>query len=109
MASPQKFRKIIDKISFVANEYGIRNTFVVGGYPRAIIMGSVKDDVNDLDFASAWPGEAVKLGTFSSAELLGEFAEIYHRTGTVKFTYEEVDLEFQGVLGSLSDFQPIMG
>ena len=108
MASVKKFKDIIKEVSSIAKVYGINNSYVVGGYPRAIIMDSVKYDANDLDFASAWPGEASKLGSIVASELAGELPEIYHRTGTVKITYKDVDLEFQGTLGSVSDIEPVM-
>jgi tRNA nucleotidyltransferase/poly(A) polymerase len=103
MASPTKLKQIVNKISKIAFANGIHNSFIVGGYPRAIIMDRVKDDTHDLDFASAWPGEATKLGSIASGELSKELPEIYHRTGTIVFNYEGIDLEFQGGLGSISD------
>lgn len=108
MSSTSKFKRIVKEVASIALSYGIKNSYVVGGYPRSIIMGTTKDDVHDLDFASAWPGEATKLGTLVASELVGDLPEIYHRTGTIKFTYEDVDLEFQGTLGSVAETQPIM-
>jgi len=108
MASKSKLKKIVKIISEIAKSYGIKNSYIVGGYPSALIMDNVKDDVHDLDFASAWPGEATKLGSMAASELINELPEIYHRTGTVKFSYEDVDLEFQGTLGSIADTQPII-
>jgi poly(A) polymerase len=107
MASVKKFKRIVKSVGSVAKSYGIKNSYVVGGYPRAIVMGTVKEDVNDLDFASAWPGEAVKLGSIAATELSGKNQEIYHRTGTVKFTVDDIDLEFQGSLGGLADMQDV--
>ena len=100
--SKQKFSRIIQKISLVAERNGINNVYVVGGYPRALIMNNI-DDVHDLDIASAWPGEAKKLGSLSASELTEELPETYHRTGTIKFIYNDVELEFQGHHGDLSD------
>lgn len=108
MASASKLKNIIKDVASLARIYGINNSYVVGGYPRAFIMGTIKDDVRDLDFASAWPGEASKLGAIVASELARDLPEIYHRTGTIKITYKDVDLEFQGTLGSTSDIQPIM-
>lgn len=107
MSSLTKYKNIVKEIASIARSYGIKNSYVVGGYPRSLIMGSF-DDIHDLDFASAWPGEATKLGTVAASELIGELPEIYHRTGTIKFTFQDVDLEFQGTLGSIADTQPIM-
>jgi len=108
MASKIQLKKIIKEVSEIAKSYGIKNSYIVGGYPRALIMDNAKDDVHDLDFASAWPGEATKLGTIAASELIGDLPEIYHRTGTIKFEYDGIDLEFQGTLGSIADTQPIM-
>lgn len=107
MATEAKFKRIVNTVSKIAKSYGIKNSYVVGGYPRAIVMGSVKKDTHDLDFASAWPGEATKLGSIAASEMVGILPEIYHRTGTVKFTYQGIDLEFQGILGHLSDLSLI--
>lgn len=108
MAGISKYKKIVKEVASIASSYGIKNSYVVGGYPRALFMGSAQEDIHDLDFASAWPGEATKLGAIAASEMIKELPEIYHRTGTIKFTYEDVDLEFQGTLGSIADTQPVM-
>lgn len=107
MPTEAKLKRIVGTVGKIANSYGMRNSYVVGGYPRAVILGVVKEDTHDLDFASAWPGEATKLGSMAASELTGKLPEIYHRTGTIKFEYEGVDLEFQGVLGSTSELLPV--
>jgi tRNA nucleotidyltransferase (CCA-adding enzyme) len=101
--STNKIKTIINKVAEVAELYGINNCYVVGGYPRSVIMNNISDDVHDLDFASAWPGEATKLGSLVAGKLSKELPEIYHRTGTVKTTYNGMDLEFQGTYGPISD------
>ena len=98
-----KIKNIINKVAEIAHTYGINNCYVVGGYPRSVIMNNITDDVHDLDFASAWPGEATKLGSLVAGKLTKELPEIYHRTGTVKTTYDGMDLEFQGTYGPISD------
>jgi tRNA nucleotidyltransferase (CCA-adding enzyme) len=101
--NPTKIKNIINKVAEVATTYGINNCYVVGGYPRSVIMNNIADDVHDLDFASAWPGQATKLGSLVAGKLTKELPEIYHRTGTVKTTYDGIDLEFQGTYGNISD------
>jgi len=108
MSSPERFKKIIKAVSGVAKNHGIKNSYVVGGYPRAIIMDNVQQDAHDLDFASAWPGEATKLGSLAASHFEVGLPNVYHRTGTIEFEYEGVELEFQGSLGSISDNQPIV-
>jgi len=100
--SKQKFSRALKKIAMVGEANGISNVYVVGGYPRALIMENM-DDVHDLDIASAWPGQAVKLGYLAAAEMVEDIPETYQRTGTIKFTYDDIDLEFQGTSGDLSD------
>ena len=107
MSNISNIKEIIHKVSSIAKRYGIHNCYVVGGYPRAVMMGKIKNDVNDLDFASAWPGEATKLGAIVASEITGELPTIFHRTGTINFSYKDMDLEFQGTLSS-SDYEPIM-
>jgi len=108
MPDSKLLKNIVKKIGDVAQRYGYNDCYVVGGYPRAIIMGNVAKDVNDLDFASAWPGDATKLGGIVAGELRMDMPEIYHRTGTVVVNIKGIDCEFQGVSGDLSDTQPIM-
>jgi len=105
MHSPEKLRNIVSRVSKIATSNGIGNSYVVGGYPRSLIMDNVKEDVHDLDFASVWPGEATKLGSMAASEMINDLPEIYHRTGTIKFTYDDVDLEFQGTLANIFDYQ----
>jgi tRNA nucleotidyltransferase/poly(A) polymerase len=101
--NPTKIKNIINKVAEIATTYGINNCYVVGGYPRSVIMNNISEDVDDLDFASAWPGEATKLGSLVAGKLTKELPEIYHRTGTVATTYNGIDLEFQGTYGPVSD------
>jgi poly(A) polymerase len=109
MSSPEKFKKIIKRVSQIAKRHGIKNSYIVGGYPRAIIMDNVKEDAHDLDFASAWPGESGKLGALAASEMINDMPNVFHRTGTIQFEHDGVELEFQGSLGSIADNQPITG
>ena len=96
---------IIEKLSFISDKNNIENIYIVGGYPRSLIMENVKDDVNDIDVASAWPRESIKLGNLFSSEFINELPDIYNRTGTLKINYKNVDLEFQGVLDNIFDYE----
>jgi poly(A) polymerase len=109
MSNLHGLKKIINKISDVAKKHGIHNCYSVGGYTRSLIMDEKRTSVNDIDIASAWPGEATKLGSLAAAEMTNELPEVYHRTGTIKFNYDNVDIEFQGMLGGVYDLQPVMG
>ena len=96
---------VIEKLSFISDKNNIENVYIVGGYPRSLIMENVKDDVNDIDVASAWPREAIKLGNLFSSEFINELPDIYNRTGTLKINYKDIDLEFQGVLDNIFDYE----
>jgi tRNA nucleotidyltransferase/poly(A) polymerase len=108
MSSTDEFNKVIKMVVGVAKRNGIKNSYIVGGYPRAVIMDKVTEDAHDLDFASAWPGEATKLGALAAAKMYDDLPNVFHRTGTIQFEYNGIELEFQGSLGSIADNQPII-
>jgi len=95
MNRSQIVEDIIVELRDFAKLYAIDSLFVVGGYCRAKIMNEV-DAINDIDIASAYPREAMKLCGLFSSEVLHEVPRFYHRTGTgVVETKNGLRIEFQ--------------
>ena len=59
----------------VCEEYGIKDVYVVGGYPRDMVMGSMSQ-VSDIDFSGAWPNQCLKMGSLLASKLGINFRSI---------------------------------
>jgi tRNA nucleotidyltransferase/poly(A) polymerase len=87
--------KAVDSISRSAKQAGIRDSFFVGGYPRAVAMGLPLSDVHDLDVATASVGKATTLAGLVAEDLKAE-SEILHRTMSVRLSANGLEIDFQG-------------
>jgi len=93
-------RKVIDEVLEAARnickEYGIKDLYVVGGYPRTIAMHNKVSEINDLDFSAAWPSQSLKVGGLLAEKLGVNNVKTLHRTQTISFTYKDLKLDFKG-------------
>lgn len=91
-------RENIDEIIKLLNQfsrlYSIDSLFLVGGYCRSLVLKNT-EELSDLDVASAYPGDAIKLCGFFASEFLHETPKYYHKTGTASVDYNGVRIEFQ--------------
>ena len=87
---------IFEKCRILGREYGIQDTYVIGGFTRT--MASTKNylEINDLDFSSASGENCLKLGGLLAADLGVDDVEYLHRTGTITFEYKGVKMDFRG-------------
>ena len=92
------FQEIIGVVRDLCNEYGVRDVYLVGGYPRDLVLGS---NPVDLDFSGAWPNQCVKIGGLTAERLGVENVEFYHRTMTFSFEYKGIKIDFRG------NFEPV--
>jgi hypothetical protein len=88
--------EVIKVTKKVCREYGIKDVYLVGGYPRDIMMGNPVASVRDLDFSSAWPSQSTKVGGLVAERLGVHNAQIYKRTMTLSFTYKGLKIDFKG-------------
>src|SRR3990167_3386214 len=72
--------EIVGDLRYFAKLYSLDSLFVVGGYCRALVMGDQR--VDDIDVASAYPDQALRLFGLFASEFLHTSPEFYHRTGT---------------------------
>jgi len=89
-------KTIIATLKDICKEYGVKDLYAVGGYPRDLALGSRLSVVEDLDFSCAWPNQAVKIGGLLAEELGVQKVEIFHRTMTLSFYYKGIKLDFKG-------------
>jgi len=94
-------KHIMNTLKDVCEEYGIRDFYAVGGYPRDLVLGTNLSSIEDLDFSSSWPNQAVKVGGILAEKLGVQNVEIFHRTMTLSFSYKGIKLDFKG------NFSPI--
>jgi hypothetical protein len=93
--------EIIKEARSICSEYGVRDLYIVGGYPRDLTLKSKLSVIEDLDFSCAWPNQAIKIGGLLAEKLGVQKVEIFHRTMTLSFYYKGIKLEFKG------NFSPI--
>ena len=89
-------KEVVSETRNICNEYGIKDVYIVGGYPRDLIMGTPICEIDDLDFSGTWPNQSTKVGGLL-AERLGVLDTVtYHRTGTLAIPYKSIKVEFKG-------------
>lgn len=93
MPTPRQIKKAISDICAAAKTYGISDAFFVGGYPRALAMGTGLGDVHDLDVATGTPDKATQLAGFLAES---DLPETHHRTNTVTIEMDGLEIDFQG-------------
>lgn len=89
-------REIIGVVRDTCKEYGIRDIYLAGGYPRDVAMGRSLVDVEDLDFSCAWPNQSLKVGGLVAEKLNATDIQIFHRTMTLSFTHKNIKVDFKG-------------
>jgi tRNA nucleotidyltransferase/poly(A) polymerase len=87
------FKEIIEAVRNICKEYGVNDIYLVGGYPRDLVLGS---SPVDLDFSGAWPNQCVKVGGLTAERLGVGDTDFYHRTMTLSFEYKGVKVDFRG-------------
>jgi len=87
------FQEIIGVVRDLCTEYGVRDVYLVGGYPRDLVLRS---NPVDLDFSGAWPNQCIKIGGLVAERLGVDNVEFLHRTMTLSFEYKGVKIDFRG-------------
>jgi len=85
---------VITELRRFAKLYSVDSLFVVGGYCRAKILND-PEDINDIDVASAYPHQAMRLCGLFASEILRTTPRFYTRTGTGVVEYKGLKVEFQ--------------
>ena len=93
--------KIIETVKDICKEYGVRDLYLVGGYPREMVLNRSATNVEDLDFSAAWANQSVKVGGLVAERLGVKDVNIFKSTMTLSFVYKDIKVDFKG------DFAPI--
>lgn len=86
--------EVVAKLRFFSHTYNLISLFICGGYCRSLILKNT-ETIEDIDVASAYPNDAIRLCGFFSSEFLKEMPVFYHRTGTGSVEYQGIRIEFQ--------------
>ena len=89
-------REMTSLIKDVAKEFGERDAFYVGGFPRSVVMRAPASDIHDLDIATASVGKAIQLAGLIAEKDPNTVYDIKQRTQTVTLDFRGVELDFQG-------------
>ena len=92
----QTIVKILDTTKNICREYVVEDVYLIGGYPRDLVLKSSPSDIEDLDFSSAWPNQGIKVGGLLAEKLGVKDVKLYHRTMTLNFDYQGVKIDFKG-------------
>jgi len=86
----------IEFIRNVANKYRISGIYIVGGAVRdEVIYGEIQEE-SDIDLTSIYTNRAVELGGLVAGELGLDIPKILHRTGTLRLTIFDTEVDFKG-------------
>ena len=97
----KNIKHIMNILKDICKEYGVKDFYAVGGYPRDLVLGTSLSSIEDLDFSCSWPNQAVKIGGILAEKLGVQNVQIFHRTMTLSFSYKGIKLDFKG------NFNPI--
>jgi len=89
-------KTILSMAKNICQQYKIEDVFVVGGFPRSIAMKETWNNIHDLDFASAWPNQCIKLGGMLADTLKVEDTQLFHRTMTLSWEWMGIKCDFKG-------------
>ena len=89
-------KTILSMAKNICREYKIEDVFVVGGFPRSVVMKESWNNVHDLDFASAWPDQCIKLGGMLADALKVRDTQMFHRTMTLSWEWMGIKCDFKG-------------
>ena len=99
--------KIIDETRDICSEYGVNGIHVIGGYVRALVLGSSFSGVRNIDFGGEWPNQTMKIGSLLAKRLGAKDINISEKTAALSFTYKGIDVNFNGGV-SLPDIKDSM-
>jgi hypothetical protein len=89
-------KTILSMAKNICEQYKIEDVFVVGGFPRSIAIKESWNNIHDLDFASAWPDQCIKLGGMLADTLMVENTQLFHRTMTLSWEWMGIKCDFKG-------------
>jgi hypothetical protein len=89
-------KTILSMAKNICEQYKIEDVFVVGGFPRSIAIKESWDNIHDLDFASAWPDQCIKLGGMLADTLKVGNTSLFHRTMTLSWEWMGIKCDFKG-------------
>lgn len=88
--------RMIDLAAITCHKYGVDDMYLVGGYPRSILMGEDSSEIRDLDFSASWPEQAIKVGGLMAEAIGVKDVGWYHRTMTMTWEWLGVKCDFRG-------------
>lgn len=89
-------QKAIEFIRDIAHKYRISGIYIVGGAVRDEIMYGNMQPGSDIDITSLYANRAVELGGLIAGELGQNIPQILHRTGTLRLSVYDVEIDFKG-------------
>lgn len=87
---------VINKTKGICQDYGVKDVYLVGGYPRDLILDGHEANVEDLDFSGSWPNQSLKIGGLLAEALGVSDVAFYNRTMTLSFEYKGLKIDFHG-------------
>ncbi len=92
----KSINEILETVKDLCISYEVNNLYVIGSYPRDIVMGSPIYKMEELDFCGGEGDLSIKLGGLA-AEILGvRNVKINAKTMILSFTYKNINVSFGG-------------
>jgi hypothetical protein len=88
--------KVIDQVIDACDEHGIEGMFVVGDFPRIVMMDEPMSDVGMLEFISAIPDNAIRIGELVAEELGAEVCDTDTANPSLTFEWMGLVCQFIG-------------
>ena len=86
--------RIIEAFKDITKEHNIKNTCIIGSYPRDLVTKTFSSLIDNLDFAGGWSDQNIKIGSIVAEKLGVSNVNISHEV--LSFIYEDIKVNFNG-------------
>ncbi len=89
-------QEVFSIVKIACKEYGFKDIYIVGSYPRDLITKTPYYLVENLDFAGGWASQNIKLGSLVAEKLGISKVNISNKTTSLSFVYKDIRISFNG-------------
>lgn len=85
-------KEILDTVRDICKEYDIRNIYLIGAYPRDVVMHTPLYLIENMDFGGGWGNQNIQLGSLV-AERMG-IQNVNIQNMSLSFVYNDISVSF---------------
>jgi hypothetical protein len=87
---------IIETAKDICKDYSIKNTYIIGSYPRDIILHTRYCLIDNIDFGGTNADQNLKFGELMAEKLGVKDVKMISKNMSLSFTYKDIKVTFNG-------------